>query len=457
MSSSQTDAPVRGQVSGSGSALLLGSLGFFLITLDLLIVNVALSRIGHDLGGGTAALQWVIDGYTLVFAALLLCAGNLADRFGAKRTYIVGIVLFAVTSLACALAPTMGMLVAARCAQGAAAALMLPASMSLIREAFPDPVRRSRALGVWAAGGAVAAAAGPLLGGIFTTFDWRWVFAVNVPVCVVMVALSVRIPRSPRRPTPFDWAGQALAIVGLGSLVYGLIEGGATGFNDPVAIAALIIAPLAIAGFIAVQARGAHPMMPLSLFRTHDMRVALFGGFSFIVGWFGTVFLISLYLQQHLGLSPFLAGLAFLPSAAVSLLGNLGSGPLANRFGPRVPAVIGLASMTVGLIALAVTAAAGNVWLTAALVVLVGAGGSVATPPLTGVVLSSTTPDRAGVASAVSNTLRQVGGALAIAVLGSLISGDFLTGLRISFLIAASIGAASAIAAATIRTRNTPA
>jgi DHA2 family methylenomycin A resistance protein-like MFS transporter len=166
---------------GARITLLLASAGFFLITLDILIVNVALTQLERELGGGTVGQQWVVDGYTLLFASLLLFAGNLADRIGAKRAFGIGVALFGLTSIACALAPTIGTLIAARAGQGAAAAIMLPASMSLIREAFPNPGRRARALGVWAVGGAVAAALGPLLGGVLTTFDWRWVFGINIP------------------------------------------------------------------------------------------------------------------------------------------------------------------------------------------------------------------------------------------------------------------------------------
>jgi MFS transporter, DHA2 family, methylenomycin A resistance protein len=204
--------------------LLLASLGFFLITLDILIVNVALAQISRELGGGTVGQQWVVDGYTVLFASLLLFAGNFADRIGAKRAFSIGVALFGLTSAGCALAPTIGSLIAARAGQGAAAAMMLPASMALIREAFPHPGCRARALGVWAVGGAIAAAVGPLLGGVLTTVDWRLVFGINIPVCALMLMLLTRVATSPKRATPFDWAGQvqvggALAIAIFGALI----------------------------------------------------------------------------------------------------------------------------------------------------------------------------------------------------------------------------------------------
>lgn len=204
---------------------MLASFGFSLITLDVTIVNVALVAIGDELGGGTSGKQWVVDGYTLAFASLLLFAGNFSDRIGAKRAFAVGIGLFGLTSIGCALASSMPLLIAARAAQGAAAAVMLPASMALIPEASPDARQRARALGWWAAGGAVASAAGPVLGGVLAGVDWRWVFGVNVPVCAVMVVLARWLRPSPQRRVPFDWAGQVLAVVALVALVYGLVEG----------------------------------------------------------------------------------------------------------------------------------------------------------------------------------------------------------------------------------------
>ena len=441
--------------SNSRAALIVASLGFFLITLDVLIINVALTSIEAQLGGGTVGQQWVIDGYTLFFAAFLLLAGNLSERWGARRTYVIGVALFAVTSLGCGFAPTIGVLIAARCLQGLAAALMLPASMALIREQFPDEAARARALGVWAVGGAVAAAAGPLLGGILTTIDWRWVFHVNVPVCIGMLIALVAVGPSPRRAAPFDWLGQALSLIGLSALVYGLIHGGADGFADPVSIAALAIAVVGLVAFVWVEGRRDHPMIPLDLFRPITMRIALTAGFAYLVAWYGTVFLASLYLQQHLGLAPLVAGLAFLPSALLSIPGNLISGPLTNRFGARFPILIGFGMILAGLVGMALTAPLGLPWLTALLIVPVGAGGSVSMPAATSLVLASVPADRAGTASAVFNTFRQVGGALAIAVFGALIAapGGFLGGMQVSIAIAVAVMLIATLAALAIRPR----
>ena len=444
------------QLPRAGIVITIASLGFFLITLDISIVNVALARIRDDLGGGTVGQQWVIDGYTLLFACLLLFAGNLSDRIGAKLALGIGIALFAVTSALCAAAPGIGVLIGARCVQGAAAAVMLPASMALVREAFPDAARRARALGVWAVGGAVAGLVGQPLGGLLTTLDWRWVFLINVPVCAGMLIFLRAVTASPTRPAPFDWPGQILAVVGLATLVSGLIEGGHLGFDRPEVIVLLAVAVGSLVGFVYVQGRVPHPMMPLQLFGAHGFRLALPVGFAFMVGNYGNVFVVSLYLQQYLGLSPLRAGLLFLPSAFFAIAGNLSSGLVTNRFGARLPVVAGLASMVVGLVALLLTAPLELVWLTAICLIPIGAGGSLAMPSVTGVVLEGVPGGQAGTASAVFNTFRQIGGAVAIAVFGALIADPdrFLGGMRISLGAAAALLVLAALNSLRIRPRS---
>jgi DHA2 family methylenomycin A resistance protein-like MFS transporter len=330
---------------------------------------------------------------------------------------------------------------------------MLPASMALVREAYPDPRRRARALGVWAVGGAVAGLVGQPLGGLLTTLDWRWVFTINLPVCLGMLAFLVAVARSPRRPAPFDWAGQVLAVVALSALVYGLIDGGHAGFGTAPVVATLTVAAGGIGVFLVVQARGAHPMMPLNLFHASGFRIALCVGFAFMVGNYGNVFVVSLYLQQHLGLSPLRAGIVFLPSAFFAIAGNLASGPVTNRCGARLPVVGGQLLMVVGLLALWVTADVGSPVLVAACLVPVGAGGSLAMPAMTGVVLAGVSSGQAGTASAVFNTFRQVGGAVAIAVFGALVAeaATFVTGMRVSLATAAALLATTSILSLRVR------
>jgi DHA2 family methylenomycin A resistance protein-like MFS transporter len=423
------------------TVLAVASAGFFLITLDISIINVALAQIQSELGGGTTGQQWVIDGYTLLFAALLLFAGNLADRISAQKSYLLGATVFGAASVGCTAAPDIVTLVMARAVQGVGAAIMLPASMALVREAFPDPRRRARALGVWAVGGAVAGLVGQPLGGLLATLDWRWVFGINIPVCGAMALLLFTVPAAAGRPTRFDWPGQALAVTTLVSLVYGLIEGGHSGFGEPTVVGALAVTVLALTGFIAVQATSRQPMMPLDLFRSHGLQRALPVGFAFMVGQYGNVFVVSLHLQQQLGLSPLRAGFVFLPAAAFAVIGNLISGILVNRFGPRLPVVGGLLSMVVGLLALSLTVNLGSPIVTALCLIPIAIGGSIAMPSITAVVLDGVSVERAGTASAVFNTFRQVGGAVAIAVFGALIARPdaFIAGYQTSMGIAAAL------------------
>lgn len=240
MSSSLTSAPHTGSPArprGSGWALMASLLGFFVMTLDALIVNVALPEIGRGFGGGITGLQWVVDGYTLMFAALLLSAGSITDRVGARRAFGAGLALFVAASAACGFAPNLGVLIAARLVQGAGAAVIVPASLALLREAYPDPARRARAISIWAMGGSVGAAAGPVAGGVLSLIDWRMIFFVNLPVGLLALLPLTRISPSPRRAgTGFDWAGQITAVAAMGGLTYAAIEAGADGFAAPRAL-----------------------------------------------------------------------------------------------------------------------------------------------------------------------------------------------------------------------------
>ncbi|RFU87944.1 MFS transporter [Streptomyces triticagri] len=437
-----TSGPSRGAVRGSSHAVLGAALlGFFLISLDALIVTVALPDIGRGLGGGMAGLQWVVDGYALMFAALMLSAGALSDRVGAKRAFGGGLGLFALASVACGLAPGLGVLVAARLLQGAAAAVLMPASLALVRQGFADRAERARAIAIWTVGGAVAVAAGPLVGGALTaSVGWRWIFFVNLPAGVLALALLAKVPASPRLPARLDGIGQVTAVLTMGGLTYGVIEGGAEGFARPVVVFSLLVAAVAAAGFLLAQGRGAHPMLPLPLFRTRVVTVSLVVGFMLNAAYYGGVFDFSLYLQQERGQSALHAGVMFIPMTALVAVVNLASARLAARYGPRVPMVAGQLVGAVGLLTLLGIGAHTNVWVVAGLMVPVGLGGALAVPALTAMLLDAVPADRAGTAGAALNTARQVGGAIAVAVFGALLAGgeSFLTGMHWSVLLAAA-------------------
>jgi MFS family permease len=221
---------------GSGQSrltLLAAVIGFFVVTLDAVVVNVALPSIHHALGGGISGLQWVVDGYTLAFAGLLLSAGALSDRAGARRAFTVGIAVFMASSLACGLAPGLGFLVAARFVQGSAAAALMPTSMALLSHAFPEGPRRARAVALWAMGGVAASTSGPLLGGLLTMVSWRLIFFINLPAGAAAMVLAARMAPSPRRRASFDWPGQLTGVTAMGALTYGAIQAGAVGFAAP--------------------------------------------------------------------------------------------------------------------------------------------------------------------------------------------------------------------------------
>ncbi|XLV72467.1 MFS transporter [Ralstonia syzygii subsp. celebesensis] len=309
-------------------------LGFFVITLDAVVVNVALPTIGRDLQAGVTGLQWVIDGYTLLFAALLLSAGAFTDRIGARRAFGLGLVVFIIASVACGLAPTLGLLVTARILQGSGAAVMMPSSMALIRQAYPEPASRAHAVAIWAMGGAVAASSGPVLGGLLTLLSWRWIFLINLPVGVATLIILKRVQASPRREAPFDLLGQITAILAMGALTYGAIEAGAIGLSAPPVPAAFAVAAIALLTFLTSQRRTAHPLVPPDVLRSRNARIAMAIGFAFMVGYFGLPFVMSLYLQQHRGLSAFATGAAFLPMMLTGLALTPFSARLAARLSP---------------------------------------------------------------------------------------------------------------------------
>ena len=260
------------------AALAAAMLGFFVVALDAQVVNVALPAIRADLGGGLSGLQRVVTGYTLMFSALLLFGGTFSDRAGARRAYGTGMVVFAAASAACGLAPSLGFLVAARLVQGAGAALVTPTSLALIREAYHDPGQRARAIAYWAMGGSVAAAAGPVLGGALSQLDWRLIFFLNLPAGALALVVLTRVGASPRQAVPFDWTGQICAVLALAALTYAVIEGGKQGYGSAPILAAFMAAIAASAAFLAAQALGRHPIVPLEMFRSRTAAILLAAG-----------------------------------------------------------------------------------------------------------------------------------------------------------------------------------
>jgi MFS transporter, DHA2 family, methylenomycin A resistance protein len=409
-------------------------LGFFVVALDAQIVNVALPAIGDALGGGLSGLQWVVTGYTLTFSSLLLFAGTLSDRIGARRAYALGMGTFVLASAVCGFAPSLGVLVAARVAQGVGAALITPTSLALIREAYDDAKQRAKAVAYWALGGSVAAAAGPILGGVLTEIDWRIIFFINLPVGFLAIALLPRVAKSPQRPHPFDVVGQVAALIGLVGFTYAVIEGGSQGYGEPQIVAAFAAAAIGAALFFLAQKRGRNPMVPLDLFRARPVAISLAAAFVTMAGFYGVVFVQSLYFQDVRSASPLETGLLFLPMTALVAILNPVAATTAIRFGSRAPIIGGQVLMVLGLAGLALAPVDLPLWAVAVLMIPVGVGGSFTVPPLTSLLLDAVPAPRAGTASGVLNTARQVGGSMGVAASGAVIAHmtGFMPGLRFS-------------------------
>ncbi|MCP2163556.1 MFS transporter [Goodfellowiella coeruleoviolacea] len=430
--------------------LLAASFGFLMVSLDATIVNVALPTLGRELGAGLSQLQWVVDGYTLTFAALQLSGGSLGDRMGARRAFAVGLSLFVLASLLCGLAASPGMLIAARFAQGVGAAVQLPASLAMIRHAYPDAARRNRAVGVWAAAGGAAVAAGPVLGGLLLVWlGWRSLFLVNLVIGAVGLAATALADSTPaggkRR---LDLPGQVAVMLALSALTFALIEGGTVGWTAPPVLAALLVAVAGGVVFVWWERRAPEPMLPMSLFGHPVIPAASVAGFAQNFAYYGIVFLLSLFLQGERGESALATGLIFLPMSIAAMAANLLGGRLTSWLGPRSPMLAGQFLFALGLLGLLVAGPSAANWLIWLATVPVGLGAGMVVPAMTSAVLETVEPGYAGVAAAELNTARQVGGAVGVALFGTLVVGDFLAGLRLSLAIAAAALVGSALVTA---------
>jgi MFS transporter, DHA2 family, methylenomycin A resistance protein len=416
-------------------------LGYFMVILDTTVVNVALPSIEKQLGATVAGLQWVVDGYALVFASLLLTAGALGDRLGSKRVFLAGLVLFTVTSALCGAAPTLGALVAFRVAQGVGAALLVPASLALLRHTFTDPVRRARAIGLWGAIAGIAAGGGPVLGGVLVAaLGWRSVFLVNIPIGLlgILLALHVVAPAPPLPQRGLDLAAQVAGIVALGLLTFAFIEGGSSGWWSPRILGAYGLCAVAAAAFMATERRATSPMLPLGLFSSPTFSAGTVVGLLINFGFYGQLFLLSLFFQQVRGYSALVTGMALLPETGVVALSSFLSGRLTGRVGPRLPMAIGLAAGGVGLLALVLVGPKTAYPAIAAMLGTVGFGMSFTMPAMTAAVVEEAPHERAGIAAAVLNASRQVGGVLGVALLGAFVSrhSSFVPGMHVALVIA---------------------
>ncbi|MFD7731212.1 MFS transporter [Kitasatospora phosalacinea] len=401
----------------------------FMAMLDNVIVNIALPRIGRDLDAGISGLQWVAEGYSLVYAALLLTGGTLGDRHGRTRVYRIGLALFTLGSAAAALAGGIGTLVAARMLQGVGAALLTPGSLAILRQVFTDEKERARAIGLWSGVSALGLSVGPVVGGpMVDAFGWASVFWINVPVGLVGLVLAYRVlPVVAPRERRVDLLGLLLSAGGLGALVYGLVEGPGRGWTDARVLACGAVAAVLLALFATVELRVAEPMLELRLFRDRVLAGALLSGLMVSFGMFGAMFFLPLMLQGVMRWTPTAAGYAGLPLSAVIVFAAPLSGRLTARHGARAPLVLGIALCAVGLGGLSLYSGQAHYWSYAWTLVLLGFGMGLTFTPVSIAVLQRVAPAQTGMASATINTLRELGGVLGIAVLGAVLT-NRLTG-----------------------------
>jgi DHA2 family methylenomycin A resistance protein-like MFS transporter len=402
-------------------AILATCLAFLLVQLDVTIVNVALATMGAELNSAISGLQWVVDAYAIAFASLLLSAGAFGDRIGSRRVLAAGFAAFIVASAACGFAPDAAMLIAARVAQGAGAALMVPSSLALLNHACGnDQKLRGHAVAWWTAAGSIGLAAGPIAGGLLIHwFGWRSIFFVNVPLGVLGIWLTLSFVAETRignQRKGFDVLGQILGIVTLAALTGAVIEAGESGILAPLVLGCFAIA--GGAGFILAESRGANPMLPLGLFGNRRFSSTILIGLVINFTLYGFLFVLSLYFQHARGYTPEQTGLAFLPLSAAVGFANVFAGWLMTRTGPRPPMMWGLIGGALGFVLLAGIGAQTAYAMLLPSFLLISCGVGMAVPAMTTALLSTVEKTQAGVASGALNTIRQASGAIGVAVFG---------------------------------------
>jgi MFS transporter, DHA2 family, methylenomycin A resistance protein len=419
--------------------LWVSCFGLFMIQLDLTIVNVALRDIQQGLGASVSGLQWVVDAYALLFAGLMLSTGDLGDLFGHKRVFLSGIAVFVLSSIGCALAPAITVLIAARALQGVGAAALLPTSLAILNHAFSDVRERARALGLWAGVSGLSLVAGPILGGFLVgALGWRAIFWANIPAGLVAFALATWVVQESREPRGrgLDISGQLLGVLFLGALLFALIEGNGLGWGSTIIVAAFCVAVAGFVIFVTVERRSPEPMMELRFFKVPTFSGANLASGTMNFAMFGLLFALSLFFQRVQGFSPIETGLRMVPLLApLTLLAPFG-GRLVGSIGPRLPSG-GLLLSALGMILLSrIDAHTSYGWIWP-LLLLTGLGLAPATPALVAAATSSVPPERAGMASAINNTARQGGGAFGVAVLGGFLGSptSLVPGVHLALLV----------------------
>jgi EmrB/QacA subfamily drug resistance transporter len=413
--------------------------GMFMVTLDGVALNLALPSIQREFHGTLSQLEWVVTAYTLPLASLLLTTGALGDRWGARRLFIASLLAFSLTSLACALSPSLPWLIASRALQGTAAAGLLPMVLSLVAKGWQDKQQRARAVNTLAVAGAAAMVIGPLGGGLMTqVLGWPSIFVINVPIGLLGAFLARRhLRESPLRSAPLDSPGVIAGSLALTALMAGLIEGNTLGRTHPVVIALVTAGVVGLGIFIRIEQRVRHPVLPLQIFRNRSFTAASASGFAFQFSCYGLLFMLALFVQTAWNRSPLQAGMLLLPFAIGTIVTTMLLNPLLLKRGPRWMLWAGSSlAMAGGIVTLMISTP--DTWpVLVAGTVMIAVGTGIYSPTLNVVATTSVDPAYAGLASGVYNTLRQIGMAIGIAVLGSLVGGSIpaLTGVHAGLLL----------------------
>jgi EmrB/QacA subfamily drug resistance transporter len=434
------------------------SFGLFMIMLDNTVVNVALPAIQSDLGTGLSELQWIVTGYALTFAALMLIGGKLADAYGRRLIFVVGILIFTAASLWCGLADSGNMLIAARVVQGGGAALMNPATLSIIAATFP-PKERGTAIGIWAGTAALALAIGPLVGGLLTEhLSWHWIFFVNIPVGVIAIAASFLLITESRDDTHenLDLPGLGTSALGLFALTYGLIEANTYGWTSARIVGSFVVAVVALVSFVQIERRRRSPMLDLTLFRSGTYAGANIAMLLVALAMFGIFFFVSLYMQNVLGYSAVQAGAAFLPMTVLIILVAPFAGKASDKYGSRWLMTIGMVLLGVQLLYLSQMSAHASFWNLLPGFFVGGVGMAMTMTPTAAAATRAVPVEKSGVGSAVLNAMRQVGGSVGIALMGAIVAAQtskrpgvegFMAGFERALIVAAVIAFAGSIVA----------
>jgi EmrB/QacA subfamily drug resistance transporter len=445
------------------------SFGLFMIMLDNTVVNVALPSIQRDLGTDLSELQWIVTGYALSFAALMLTGGKLADLLGRRLIFVIGLAVFTLASLACGLAGSADVLIGARVVQGAGAALMNPATLSIISATFP-PERRGAAIGIWAGVSALALAIGPLVGGLLTQhIHWGWIFFVNLPVGVLAIAASfvfIDESKDTSEVQKLDLPGLVTSGVGLFALTYGLIEANTYGWTSGRILGAFVVAAVALTGFVLLEQHQRVPMLDLSLFRSGTFAGANLVVLLVALAMFGVFFFVSLYMQNILGFSAVQAGAAFLPMTVLIILIAPFAGRTTDRIGSRWLMTAGMILVGVQLLYLSRLGLGATFWNLLPGLMIGGVGMALTMTPSAAAAVRGVPVDKSGVGSAVLNAFRQVGGSLGIALIGAIVAYKaggrrtpeaFIDGFSTALVVAALIAFVGAVvAAALVRPHERP-